>query len=122
MGERIGILVREGQGVEEEQLAECELVEAGLALTRWPLGVFDNWSVTHIASGYAVAKKGGSREEAIVVLRELAPLTDWSRPVAEMRDVLRSLGDEIKRVVEKHGFAFTTGHPGKHSVKCEKVS
>lgn len=119
MAKRIGILVGDGPS-EKDLLVKSDFTEAGLAVTRWPPEIFNNWTVTHIASGYAVAKKGDSREKAISVLRDLEPLMDWSRPIEEMRQDIQSLSDRIKRIVEKHGLAFSTGHPGKHSVKCGK--
>lgn len=120
MGKLIGILVDDGSSG-KGRTVKSDFTEGGLAVTRWPPEIFNNWSVTHIASGYAVAKKGDSREKAIAVLQDLVPLMDWSRPIEEIRDDVQSVGDRIKRIVQKHGLAFSTGHPGKHSVECGKI-
>lgn len=119
MGKRIGIVIGDGAS-EEEALTNSEFAKGGLAVNQWPPGIFNNWTVTHIASGYAVGKNGESRKQATAALRDLLPLTDWSRPIAEMREDLQLLSGQIKRVVEKNGLAFMTGHPGKHSVLARK--
>ncbi len=102
MGEQIGI-VTPGPFDETptEQLVDCVCTKDGLAVHQYPLKIFNNWTVTHVPSGLAIAKGGASEKDALAVMEELLPLTDWSQdqhdlPVIKIRK--RAL-----RIIERHG-------------------
>jgi hypothetical protein len=56
--------------------------EAGLAVTR----SFERpgWTITHLASGYAVKQGIGRQRDAIIVARRLLDAGDWTRTKAEV--------------------------------------
>ncbi len=115
MGEQIGIVTGAC-----EQLVECTYEKGGLAVHQWPEGILNNWTVTHISSGLSVAQMGESEAQAIAVLEDLVPLTDWTQPSDKLQHGVSEFGIQTKRIVERHGMALTTGHPSQHSIPIEK--
>ena len=102
MGERIGI-VTQGPFDDKptERLVDCVCTKGGLAVHQYPTGILNNWTVTHIPSGLAIAKGGESREDALAVMQELLPLADWSQDQQDLP--VKKIGKRARRIIERHG-------------------
>ena len=111
MDKKIGVVTRDS-----EQLVECTYENQGLGVHRWPPGIMNNWTVTHIASGLSVAKFGESETQAIKVADDLVPLTDWTRPADKLHSGASELGSQARRIVERNGMALTDGYPVPNSI------
>ncbi len=60
------------------------------------------WRVTHIASGYLVAKGAGTSEQACLCLEDLLPVTDWTVDLKGILDVVDDVRAAVKKVIRGH--------------------
>ena len=102
MGEQIGI-VTQGPFDEQpsERLVDCVCTEGGLAVHQYPRDILNNWTVTHIPSGLAIARGGASQEDALALMQELLPLADWSQDQQDLP--VKKIGTRARRIIERHG-------------------
>ena len=104
MGEQIGI-VTQGPFDDKptERLVDCVCMKGGLAVHQYPTEILNNWTVTHIPSGLAIAKGGKSREDALAVMQELYPLADWSKDRQDLAPSLKKIRERALQIIGRHG-------------------
>lgn len=109
MGEQIGI-VTQGPFDKQatERLVDCVCTKGGLAVHQYPSCVINNWTVTHIPSGLAVAKGGASQEDAFAVMEELFPLADWSQDRQDLAPSIKKIHKRALRIIERHGLVLVS--------------
>lgn len=61
------------------------------------------WRVTHIPSGYLVAKWGHNCKQACRCLEELLSVTDWSVDLDAILKVIGTIKVASKQVIKSHG-------------------
>ena len=108
MGKQVGIVTKGPfDDKPSERLIDCACTKDGLAVHQYPPESINNWTVTHIPSGLAVARGGASRKDAIALMEKLLPLADWEQGRRELE--VKKIGKDVRRIIERHGFVRRSG-------------
>ena len=105
MGESIGIKTEHG-----ETVIDCVFIKGGLAVHQWPRGIYDNWTITHIASGLAICKGIANRDTAIAATRELLTVVDWDLEADELLASRDDIREAMRPITDRHGIVFCSVH------------
>ena len=89
---------------------ECVFVKGGLAVHEYPLGCFNNWTITHVASGWAISKGIASRDIAIEAAHDLLTIADWTKAKDELLADVETIREAARPIFKHHGIYFASDY------------
>ena len=88
----------------------CAFMKNGLAVHEYPPGLLNNWTITHIGSGYSVCKGIADRDTAIAAARELLTIVDWEIPSTQLIENRKAIREAAAPIIKRHGILFGSDH------------